>query len=124
MLRNIDLDDRYDEGDYLENKEQFYKYYATDDFVASDEFTASSLEISWLYQNDGDFDDVELRAIVFMPLILFEVEKNCLTELMEWDLRVIKADLDAGYLNNLPDVDLEELKKDINYCYSKLKKAD
>lgn len=62
------------------------------------------------------------RVMAVMPLAIYEVENNKLTEAMENELYGTKEDLEAGLLNELPDEELAEIRKDVEYCFSYINK--
>ena len=77
-------------------------------FKTQDGQVLTAKDLSNIIANNGDVTDQEI--------LLYELEQGVLPEEMEGELYGTKDDLDEGLLDELPDVELNEIKKDLEHC--------
>ena len=87
---------------------------------ATKDLPASTIQANWLWDLDGMLDDPVSRTKVMLPLIMHEIELNKLSEEMKEELYCIQEDLEAGLLNDFYDYELEQIRKDLSYCFSNI----
>lgn len=84
--------------------------------------SGGDIEATWLYEMVNYQHHPCNRVMAALPVVVYEVQNNKLTEAMEDELYGTKEDLDDGLLDELPAEELVEIKKDLEYCFSRLKK--
>lgn len=110
------------------NKEEItYMHWRDDfnDFVKKRNLEGSpggNIEATWLYEMLDYQHHPCNRVMAALPLVVYEVKNNKLTEAMEDELYGTKEDFDEGLLDQLPIEELDEIKKDLEFCFSRLKK--
>lgn len=114
MFGSTDLKIRIEEQEtYMAWKEDF----ATHLKYHEPELGIRSLQESWLYDWDMDIqNDPTGRVMVVLPILLYELEQGVLPVEMEGELYGTKDDLDEGLLDELPEVELKEIRKDLAHC--------
>jgi len=114
MFGSTDLKTRIEEQEtYMAWKEDFETYLK---YVEEDEEIRTTQE-GWLYDWDPAIqNDPTGRVMVVLPLLLYELEQGVLPVEMEGELYGTKDDLEEGLLDELPEVELEEIKKDLKHC--------
>lgn len=80
------------------------------------------IEATWLYEMLNYQHHPCNRVMAALPLVVYEVRNNKLTEAMEDELYGTKEDLDDGLLDQLPTEELDEIRKDLDFCFSRLGK--
>ena len=80
-----------------------------------------NIQASWLYEMLDYQHHPCNRVMAVLPLVVYEIQHDKLTEVMEDELYGTKDDLDDGLLDELPIEELNEIKKDLEFCFSNLK---
>lgn len=81
---------------------------------------AATIEANWLYEMLDYQHHPANRIMATLPLIVYEVKNNILSENMTDELYFAREDYEKGLLDCLPKEELEEIKKDLEYCFSNL----
>lgn len=113
MFGNLDLETRIKEETYMHWKEDFNSSLKFHD----PKYGVRAFQNHWLYDWCQELqEDPTGRVMVVLPLLLYELEQGVLPVEMEGELYGTKDDLDEGLLDELPEVELKEIKKDLEYC--------
>lgn len=119
MFGSTDLKTRKDNGEtYMDWKDDFAAKFST----LRSNLTGPESQNCWLDSYVQLQYDPTSRVMVTMPLIMYQIEKGILTELMEDELYGVEEDIEDGLLDELPAEELAEIKKDLEYCFKQLKK--
>lgn len=114
MYGNRDLEKRIEEQEtYADWKEWLAEMLQSHDTKNG----VRAIQHRWLSDLDPELQvDPTGRVMVVLPILLYELEQGVLPEEMEGELYGTKDDLDDGLLDELPDVELNEIKKDLEHC--------
>lgn len=124
MYQNTDIEKNkiIDDDDYVSyiDWRDDYSRHKERSSCATKDLPASTIQANWLWDLDGMLDDPVSRTKVMLPLIMHEIELNKLSEEMKEELYCIQEDLEAGLLNDFYDYELEQIQKDLSYCFSNI----
>ena len=114
MFGNLDLETRIKEEEtYMQWKEEFNRNLKFHD----SEKGIRALQNHWLYDWSSELQEEPTgRVMVVLPVLLYEVEQGILPVEMEGELYGTKDDLEDGLLDDLPEEELNEIKKDLQHC--------
>lgn len=80
-----------------------------------------NVEYNWLNDSPDMQYEPQDRVLIILPLAVFELKRNKLSEEMYWEVLGSKDDLDAGLLDVLPIEELTLIRDDIEYCIGEIK---
>lgn len=103
---------------YMDFKKDFREFAKKRNFV---KLSGGDMEANWLYEMLSYQHHPCNRVMAVMPLVVFQVECDKLTDAMRNELYGTIDDLKDGFLDELPIEEREEIKKDIDYCLSIIK---
>lgn len=119
MFGSTDYEERKkNEETYAQWKDEFQEILKH----TSNDWSAKKIQNFWLELWIGDDeDDPTYRVMIVLPLIVYQINKGILTKEMEEELYCTKEDFDDGFLDEIPETELNQIKKDLEFCFSRIK---
>ncbi len=107
-----------DEETYMHYKEDFNGFAKERGFET---MPGGNMEATWFYEMLDYQHHPCNRIMAVLPLAVYQVQHNKLTKDMIDELVGAKEDLETGLLDQLPEEERVEIRKDLDFCFSKIK---